>query len=94
MLCARIRSMRSCVSDIRTVPLLQGFDGLVMSGPLGIVKPSHAIYRYLLDTYGLDPATCVFVDDRAENIAGAERAGIAGYLFDGDASRLMDFLFA
>ena len=76
------------------LPLLQGFDGMVISGTLGIVKPSLAIYRHLLDTYGLDPATCVFVDDRALNIEGARAAGIAGYLFDGNASRLMDFLFS
>ena len=85
---------REFAAEAADVPLLQGFDGLVMSGPLGIVKPQPQIYRYLLDTYHLDPATCVFVDDRAVNIEGARAAGIAGYLFDGNASRLMDFLFA
>lgn len=85
---------REFAAHAAELPGLRSFDGMVMSGPLGIVKPSLAIYRHLLDTYGLDPATCVFVDDRAENIAGAERAGIAGYLFDGNASRLMDFLFS
>lgn len=85
---------REFAAHAAEMPGLAGFNGMVMSGPLGIVKPSLAIYRHLLDTYGLDPATCVFVDDRAENITGAARAGIAGYLFDGNASRLMDFLFS
>jgi putative hydrolase of the HAD superfamily len=85
---------REFAAHAAELPGLSGFDGMVMSGPLGIVKPSPAIYTHLLRTYQLDPATCVFIDDRAENIAGAQNVGIAGYLFDGNASRLMDFLFS
>lgn len=64
------------------------FDGLVFSGPLGIVKPSGEIFRHLLDTYGLRAEDCIFIDDSEKNIAGAEAVGIRGYLFDGDAQKL------
>ncbi len=85
---------REFAANAHELPILQGFHGMVMSGPLGIVKPKRGIYEHLLQKYNLDPATCVFVDDRAINIEGARAAGIAGYLFDGNASRLMDFLFS
>lgn len=73
-------------------PLLQHFNGLVLSGTLGLVKPDPAIYRYLLDTYHLDPRKGIFVDDREENVRAAEAVGLAGYLFDGDAARLVAYL--
>ena len=85
---------REFAANAHELPILQGFHGMVMSGPLGIVKPERGIYEHLLQAYHLDPATCVFVDDRAINIEGARAAGIAGYLFDGNASCLMDFLFS
>lgn len=72
--------------------LLSPFDGAVFSGVLGIVKPDNAIFRHLLETYGLDADQCVFIDDSAKNITGAHRAGIAGYVFDGDTEKLRRFL--
>ena len=76
----------------RSVPalasLLSPFDGLVFSGPLGIVKPNPEIFRYLTGKYGLDPSEMVFIDDSWKNIAGAEAVGIRGILFDGNAEKL------
>lgn len=72
--------------------VLAAFDGLVFSGPLHLVKPDARIYRHLLDTYGLDPAECLFIDDSTKNTAGAEAVGIKTYLFDGDAKKLCEFL--
>ena len=64
------------------------FDGLVFSGPLGIVKPSPEIFHHLMDQHGLLAEECIFIDDSEKNIAGAEAVGIQGYLFDGDAAKL------
>ncbi|MBR5538279.1 MAG: HAD family phosphatase [Clostridia bacterium] len=72
--------------------LFSRFDGLVFSGPLGITKPNKEIFEYLLKTYLLNAEDCIFVDDREDNIAGAEAAGIKGYLFDGDAEKLRKIL--
>lgn len=72
--------------------ILKNFDGLVMSGNLGIVKPSYEIFDYLCKTYSLNPEETVFVDDRSDNIEGAEKYGIQGYLFDGNAKKLRDYL--
>lgn len=64
------------------------FDGLVFSAPIGIVKPDRKIFEYLLNRYGLKAEECVFIDDSPKNISGAEKVGIKGYLFDGDAEKL------
>lgn len=72
--------------------LFSHFDGLVFSGPLGIVKPKAEIFWHLLKQYGLNPEETVFIDDCAKNIAGALAVGIHGYLFDGDAAKLRNTL--
>ena len=63
---------------------LDYFHGVVVSCDLHMIKPDVRIYQYLLDTYGLCPKECFFVDDRAENVKGAKHAGMSGAVFDGD----------
>ena len=60
------------------------FDGLVVSCDIHIVKPDIRIYQYLLETYGLVPEDCFFIDDMAANVEGAQKAGISGAVFGGD----------
>ena len=72
--------------------VLSLFDGLVFSGPLHMIKPDAAIFRYLLDTYGLVAEETLFIDDSPKNIAGAAALGINTYLFDGDAARLTEYM--
>ncbi|GMU19172.1 MAG: hypothetical protein AMXMBFR12_03640 [Candidatus Babeliales bacterium] len=58
--------------------LFELFDGYVISGKIGMVKPDDAIYQYLLETYQLDPQETIFIDDQPENIMAAEHNGIHG----------------
>lgn len=69
------------------------FDGLVFSGPLKIVKPSKEIFEYILNKYDLNADETVFIDDSEKNINGAKAVGIEGYLFDGDAKKLGEYIF-
>jgi putative hydrolase of the HAD superfamily len=50
---------------------------------VGLRKPGTAIYLRALDILGLPPARVLFVDDRAENTAGAEAAGMKAIRFTG-----------
>lgn len=59
---------------------MRQFDTIVVSGLLRVAKPDPEIYRRLLRTIGAD--TCVFIDDRLENVAAAQRAGIEAIHFD------------
>ena len=72
--------------------ILSHFDGLVFSGPLHLVKPDAAIFRHLLDTYGLSAEETLFIDDSPKNVAGAAAVGIKTYLFDGDAAKLTEYI--
>lgn len=51
-------------------------DGMVVSSYVKVMKPDPAIYNLLLEKYSLDPAECVFLDDRKVNTEAAEQLGI------------------
>ena len=72
--------------------LFLNFDGIVLSGTIGKVKPNKDIFEYLLEKFSLKADESIFIDDNKNNIDGAESVGIKGYLFDGDASKLRKFL--
>jgi HAD superfamily hydrolase (TIGR01509 family) len=73
----------------RRFPTLDAFDGIVVSGEERVVKPDPAIYRLLLDRYGLAPDDCLFIDDSAKNVDGARAVGMHAHRFEsaGDLRR-------
>jgi len=62
-------------------PFLNGFDDIVVSADVGIVKPDLDIFRVLLKRQNLDPERSLFIDDNAENIAAAEALGLVTHHF-------------
>lgn len=62
-------------------PFLEKFDGVVVSGLEGIVKPDPRIYRVFCERYGLAPESCVFIDDNEANIISARKFGMHGIHF-------------
>ena len=79
-------------SHSEEIPILKKLDGCVFSAPIGIVKPSREIFEHLCKAYKLSPEETLFIDDRLDNIEGALRCGLKGYIFDGDVNRLRDYL--
>lgn len=73
---------REFIDFLRRFPVYALFDGEVVSCEEGLCKPEPAIYRLLLDRYGLDPAETLFTDDRPDNIEAARAVGIRAVLFD------------
>ena len=69
-------------------PLLDLFDGEVISALIGRAKPTEAFFRYALDTYSLNPEECLFADDLEPNVLGAQAVGIKACVFDGDYEAL------
>jgi putative hydrolase of the HAD superfamily len=59
------------------------FDGVVISGEVGLYKPQPEIFRLGAERVGLQPADCVFVDDLRENCVGAEAVGMTAVLHRG-----------
>ncbi len=65
-------------------PVFSLLDGYVISGEVHCVKPDEKIYRTLLERYALKAEECVFIDDRAENIAAARAIGMQGIVFESE----------
>jgi epoxide hydrolase-like predicted phosphatase len=59
------------------------FDGVVISGEVGLNKPDPEIFRLGAERAGVEPEECVFVDDLKENCAGAEAVGMTAVLHRG-----------
>jgi putative hydrolase of the HAD superfamily len=59
------------------------FDGVVISGEVGLHKPEPEIFHLGAEKVGLSPDDCVFVDDLKENCAGAEAVGMTAILHRG-----------
>jgi putative hydrolase of the HAD superfamily len=62
-------------------PWLAGFDHLLWSHALKLAKPDPAIYRHAADGLGFPPENILFIDDRAENVAGGIAAGMQVILY-------------
>lgn len=60
-------------SDFDFLSLL---DGIVVSGVEKVKKPDSRIYQILLTRYSLNPAECLFLDDREENLRAAALQGM------------------
>ncbi len=56
------------------------FDGVVISGEVGLHKPEPEIFHLGAEKIGVPPEECVFVDDLRENCEGAERVGMTAVL--------------
>ena len=76
------------------IPAIDAFEGILVSCYEHVVKPDEAIYQLFCKRYGLDPASCLFVDDLERNVVGARRAGMRGYVYDGDVDALRRFIRA
>jgi putative hydrolase of the HAD superfamily len=71
------------------------FRQVIFSGDLGLRKPFPEIYAMLTARLGVSAAECFFVDDRQENVDGANAAGLRAARWTGaGAARnlLADFL--
>jgi HAD superfamily hydrolase (TIGR01509 family) len=62
-------------------PRVKFYKEAALSFDLGVMKPSSAYYKKAIEKFGIDPFQAVFIDDLAENVEGAVRAGITGIVF-------------
>jgi 2-haloacid dehalogenase len=60
---------------------LEWFDGVLVSGEERMIKPDPAIFRLLLDRFGLDPGATFYVDDSEPNVEAAGRLGFDAVRF-------------
>ena len=63
-------------------PFLEWFEGIVISGEVRLVKPDARIFRHLLERYGLDAGSTVFIDDSEANVGAARELGMTAIRFE------------
>ena len=63
--------------------LAEVFETTVVSGQVGMIKPSVEIYRHFCSKAGVDAADCIFTDDGLHNCLGAKAAGMDAIHFTG-----------
>jgi 2-haloacid dehalogenase len=71
----------------RRFAFLDDFDGVLLSGDCGILKPDLAIFARAESQFGLNPAETIFIDDREANVRAAIERGWNGLVFQ-DARHL------
>jgi epoxide hydrolase-like predicted phosphatase len=63
-------------SDYPRELLAEAFDGVVISGEVGMRKPEPRIYLHAAQVIGVHPRLCVFVDDTETHLTVAEQQGM------------------
>jgi 2-haloacid dehalogenase len=71
---------------VKRFPFLNLFDGAVVSGFEGVVKPEREIFERLLERFELRPESTLFVDDSQRNVRAARELGIQAVLFESPAA--------
>jgi putative hydrolase of the HAD superfamily len=71
--------------------LLQAFDALALSYELHVLKPDPSFFRRAARVTAVRPSTTLFVDDRAENVLGAQRLGYRAVRARGPGQALRAF---
>jgi 2-haloacid dehalogenase len=64
-------------------PFLSKPRGVTVSGDVGLIKPDVAIYETHANSFGLEPAATIFIDDSMPNVEGARAAGWQSVHFTG-----------
>lgn len=77
----------------RLHPFLDAFDGIIVSGREGLVKPDPRIFELFLTRFGFSADEVLFIDDSERNVAAACAAGMQAIHF-ADGVDLAAELFA
>lgn len=72
----------------KAYPFLLDFDGRVISGHIGMIKPEPEIYSHVIDRFDLVPEETLFIDDKNYNTAAAEAFGFQTHVFTGSEALL------
>jgi 2-haloacid dehalogenase len=61
---------------VKVHPFINDFDGVAVSGFVGMVKPDRDIFDYLIQAHQVDPSWTVFIDDSLDNLEVAGTVGL------------------
>jgi putative hydrolase of the HAD superfamily len=70
--------------QLRELGCYDGFDPVILSHEVNMIKPDEQIYRLAIETLGVEPGEVVFVDDNPHNLEPARRLGMLTVHASGD----------
>jgi 2-haloacid dehalogenase len=71
---------------LKRFEFLRFFRGIMLSGEVKLLKPDPRIFKFFLETFAIDPALTVYIDDREPNVEAARACGMHGLVFTGPAA--------
>ena len=71
---------------LKRFDFLQWFRGILLSGEVRLLKPDPEIFRRFLETFSIDPARAVYIDDLRPNVEAAAAVGMHGIQFTDPAA--------
>lgn len=74
----------------RGASFLDDIDGKLVSYEVHAVKPDDGIYQAFFRKFDLRPETCLFFDDRPENVEGSIRNGMPSVRVSGEEQLIRD----
>jgi 2-haloacid dehalogenase len=78
---------------LKRFEFLTWFRGVMLSGEVKLLKPDPRIFKLFLETFAIDPALTVYIDDRGPNVEAAIAFGMHGIQFT-DAAALRNELIS
>jgi epoxide hydrolase-like predicted phosphatase len=62
-------------------PIADAFDAIIISAEVAVMKPDRRIYQLALEALEVQPDEAIFIDDFADNVAGALALGMHSIRF-------------
>lgn len=72
------KALRECADEL---DYIKKVDDPIISCRIKMIKPDPAIFKYVIDNYGVVPENAVFIDDNEDNINAAKPFGFKTVLF-------------
>jgi len=76
---------------LRRVDIDELFDTVINTHRIGVAKPDREAYMYALAALEVEANSCLFIDDLARNVEGAEAVGLRAHHFQ-NRTGLLAFL--
>jgi 2-haloacid dehalogenase len=86
-------SVETFPAALKRFEFLTWFRGVMLSGEVKLLKPDPRIFKLFLETFAIDPALTVYIDDRGPNVEAAMAFGMHGIQFI-DAAALRNELIS
>ena len=74
-------TIRPHASALKEAGIYDGFDHVLLSHEVGMLKPDPAIYQHALEVLDVRPEATIFIDDDPKNVEVAEALGIHGIVY-------------